>query len=99
MKNKRPLNQKILKRFLDLLDKGLDIDSCLELFGDYRDELKSYAEMIGRFEDLKELNLKEDYLKQNLRDIYANARIEILKDHNHISKKDLFLIRFRPAFL
>jgi hypothetical protein len=99
MKNKRPLNQKILKKFLGLLDKGLDIDACLEPFGEYRDELKSYVEMVGRFEDLKALNLKEDYLKQNLRDIYANARIEDLKDHNHVSKKDLFLIRFRPAYL
>ena len=99
MKNKRPLNQKILKKFLGLLDKGLDIDSCLALFGDYRDELESYVEMVGMFEDLKALNLKEDYLKQNLKDIYANARIENLKDHNHVSKKDLFLIRFRPVYL
>ena len=99
MKNKKSLNQKILKKFLGLLDKGLDVDACLELFVDYRDELISYVEMIGRFEDLKELNLKEDYLKQNLKDIYTNARIENLKDQNHISKKDLFLIRFRPAYL
>jgi hypothetical protein len=99
MKNKRPLTQKILKKFLGLLDKGLDLDSCLGLFEDYRDELGSYVEMIGRFKDLKALNIKEDYLKQNLKNIYANARIENLKDQNHISKKDMFLIRFRPAYL
>jgi hypothetical protein len=99
MKNKRPVNQKILKKFLDLLDKGYKIDTCLEHFPDYRDELINYAETIGRFKDLKALNVKEDYLKQNLKDIYTKAKIENLKDQNHISKKDLFLIRFRPAYL
>jgi hypothetical protein len=99
MKNKKSVNQKILKKFLNLIDKGYKLDECLEQFPDHRDELIVYAEMICRLKDLQSLNVKEDYLKQNLKDIYAKARIENLKDQNHISKKDLFLIHFSQVFL
>jgi hypothetical protein len=99
MKNNKSVNKKILKKFLSLLDKDYKMDECLEQFPDHRDELIGYYEMIGRLKDLQALNVKEDYLKQNLKDIYAKARIENLKDQNHITKKDLFLIRLRPAFL
>jgi hypothetical protein len=99
MKNNKSVNQKILKKFLSLLDKGCKMDECLEQFPDHRDELVGYSEMIDRLKDLQVPNVKEDYLKQNLKDIYAKAKIENLKDQNHISKKDLLLISLRPAFL
>jgi len=99
MKKNKSVNQKILKKFLNLLDKGYKPDECLEQFPDHRDELLGYSEMIERLKNLQALNVKEDYLKQNLKDIYAKSRIENLKDQNYISKKDLFLIRLRPAFL
>jgi len=93
------INKKILKKFLNLLDKGLDMETCLASFPDERENLKQYAAIIGTFKNLKNIRVDKDFEDNSLKDIYSRLRIEHLKNREKMSKKDAFLIRLRPAYL
>ena len=92
------VNKKILKKFLNLLDKGLDMETCLAQFPDQRENLKQYAAIIGTFKNLKNIRIDKDFEDNSLKDIYSRARIEHLKNREKISKKDAFLVRLRPVY-
>jgi hypothetical protein len=93
------INKKILKKFLNLLDKGLDIESCLKKFPDEREKLKEYAGIVSSFKNLKDIQVDKDFENKSLKNIYSRARIDYSKNLQRISKKDMLLIRLRPAYL
>lgn len=99
MNKDKNVNKKVLKKFLNLLDKGMDMETCLAQFPDQREDLKHYAAIIGNFENLKNIRVDRDFENNSLKDIYLRARIENIKNREKISKKDAFLIRLRPAYL
>ncbi len=102
MNRDRKINKKVLKKFLNLIDKGVDVNTYLSKFPDEYDELKEYADIIKDFEDLKKTPINKDFEEQSLKNIYLKAKLENSenrKDSEKTSKKDLLFIRLRPAYL
>jgi len=99
METNRSTNKKIFNKFLKLLDEGYDIDTCIEKFSNYREEFKEYIDIIESLGNFKKLKPKEEYLTNNLKNIYSMARIETSKGQKDFLKKEISLIRLRPAYL
>ena len=99
METNRNINNRILNKFLILLDKGYDIDICIEKFPAYREESKVYANIIENFSNFKKLKPKEEYLTNNLKNIYSLARIEAGEKRKDFLKREIRLTSLRPAYL
>lgn len=96
-KNKK-INKKILKKFFNLLDEDIDIKSCLSKFPDYQENLNQYAMIIRSFENLKKIYPNNDVEENSLKKIYALARVENIKNQKKETRKDISLLRLRPAY-
>jgi len=92
------VSKRVLKKFLYLLDKGMELESCLQKFPGEIDKLREYAQIINSFKNLKNIQVDKDFENKSLKDIYARARIEEYKKSEKVSKKDMFFIKFRPAY-
>jgi len=93
------MNEKVLKKFLSLIDKGMDIDSCLSKFpGEYQN-LKEYAETIKGLDNLKDISADKDFEETSLKDIYFRARTEDIEGVKKIPQKNAILAGLRPAYL
>lgn len=95
----RMINKKILKKFLSLLDKSYDINSCLDKFPDYREQLKEYSDAIGSLVYLRNIKPDEDFTKKTLKRIHALTRIDTIENDKNAARRDLVIIRLRPVFL
>jgi len=93
------VNEKVLKKFLSLIDKGMDIDACLSKFPGYYQNLKKYAETIKSLDNLKNISADKDFEEKSLKDIYMRARTEDIEGFKKISPKNAFLTGLRPAYL
>jgi len=97
--NDKNVNKKVLKKFLNLLDKGLDMKTCLAHFPDERENLEHYIAIIGNFKNLRNIRVDKDFENNSLKGIYLRTRIENIKNREKISKKGGLLVRLRPAYL
>jgi len=93
------VNEKVLKKFLSLIDKGMDIDACLSKFPGEYSYLKEYAETIKSLDNLKDIVADKDFEEKSLKDIYLRARTEDIEDSKKISPKHVLLAGLRPAYL
>ena len=50
--NNKAINDKVIKKFLNLLDKGYGLEYCLEKFSPYRKDLESYLKILKGLENL-----------------------------------------------
>jgi len=56
--NNKAINDKVIKKFLNLLDKGYGLEYCIEKFSPYRKDLESYLKILKGLENLG--NIKND---------------------------------------
>lgn len=89
----------MLTEFLNLLDKDIDIKSCLTEFLYDQESLEQYAGIMKGFENLKKIRTNDDIEEKSLKVIYLRARIENIEGQKKDFKKDMFFIRLRPAYL
>ena len=75
------INKKTLKKFLNLIDKGIDIDLCLSKFPNEYDNLKEYAVIISSLKNLKNIHADKDFKEKSLKDIYLQAKLENIKNN------------------
>ena len=68
------MDEKILKKFLSLLDKGYDEKSCLNRFPEYEKELRPYLDLHLKLGNLKTISPDSDYFTEGLDKIYKNIR-------------------------
>ena len=81
MKKYSNINKKTLKKFLNLIDKGIDIDLCLSKFPNEYDNLKEYAVIISSLKNLKNIHADKDFKEKSLKDIYLQAKLENIKNN------------------
>ncbi len=93
------LPPKILRLFLVQVDKGLSIEESLNSFPDYRNEILSYLELIGRLNDLKRIEPGREFTEKVLKRVYIDSKTETIAGDRCESRTVLALSRFRPAFL
>jgi hypothetical protein len=93
------MNEKVIKKFLILIDKGMDIDACLSKFPGEYDYLKEYAETIKSLDNLKDIVADKDFEEKSLKDIYLRARTEDIESVKKISPKNVLPAGLRPAYL
>lgn len=93
------LSEKTLKKFLALLDKGQDIQACLDKFPDEREKLMEYVNLINSFKNLENIKPGEEIENKSLKNIYSRGRIDSAENMQKMTKKDRLLIRLRPAYL
>lgn len=98
MNKDRNINKKTLKKFLDILDKDIDIKSYISEFPDNQEILWQYVKIIESFKRLKNVYANCNFKEKSLKDIYLRARIENIEDQKKDFRKDRFFIRFRPAY-
>ncbi len=99
MNTGKNMNKKVLKKFLSLIDKGMDIDACLSKFpGEYQN-LKEYAGIIKGLDNLKDIAADKNFEEKSLEDIYFRARTEDTEGVKKISPKSAILAGLRPAYL
>lgn len=67
------MDEKILKKFLILLDKGYDKNYCLSRFKGYEKELRPYLDLHLRLGDLKTISPDSDYFTRGLERIYKKV--------------------------
>ncbi|MBN1298794.1 MAG: hypothetical protein JW997_03810 [Actinobacteria bacterium] len=99
MNKDKHINKKVLKKFIDLMDKDMDIDTCLFKFPDNQEILKQYGKIVEGVKNLKNIRTADDLEEKSLKDIYLRAKIENIEGRKKDFKKDMFFIRLRPAFL
>ena len=99
MNKDKDINKKVLKEFLNLMDKDMDVKSCLSKFPEDRKSLEQYAAIIEGLKNLKNVRTSNDFEENSLKNIYLRSRIEKIESQKKDFKKDMFLIRLRPAYL
>ncbi|MFA5014410.1 MAG: DUF5667 domain-containing protein [Actinomycetota bacterium] len=94
--DKKTKGSKVIKKFLNLLDKGYSFDYCLDRFSPYKNELEPYLNIL---KDLKNPgNIKNNKKLEDsiLEKVYkSNIRLDKIYGDNY----DIRKIRVRPAFL
>jgi len=95
----RNINKKVLNKFLNLMDKDVDIKACLSEFPGNHETLGHYAGIIKGLGNLKKISASGDVEEKSLKDVYLQARIENVEGQKKGFKRDMFLARLRPAFL
>ena len=81
MKKYSNLNKKTLKKFLNLVDEGIDIDLCLSKFPNEYDSLKEYAAIINNLKNLKNIHTDKDFEEKSFEDIYLRAKLENIENN------------------
>ncbi|MDD5622559.1 MAG: DUF5667 domain-containing protein [Actinomycetota bacterium] len=87
---------KVIKKFLNLLDRGHGIEYCLKKFPHYRKDLESYLQILKSLEnagDIKDNKRLEDSI---LEKIYKSST---RSNKIHENDYNIGRIRVRPAFL
>ncbi|MBU4449807.1 MAG: hypothetical protein KKE35_00750 [Actinobacteria bacterium] len=94
--NNKAINDKVIKKFLNLLDKGYGLEYCLEKFSPYRKDLESYLKILKGLENLGSIKNDEKLEDSILEKIYqSNNQPGKIPENNY----DVSRIRVRPAFL
>jgi len=104
--NKTNIEEKIIKKFIGLLDKGFDAAYCFNkfpIFNSYRREIELYLEALNRIKDFKSIEPSENFKKNTLNKIYQNAQ----RTENNSLNKNIVLHRtskikrpfFKPAII
>lgn len=99
MNKDKGINIKILKRFLNLIDKDMDMRKCVSELADNQDILRKYAQIIEDFKNLKNIRANNDFEEKSLKDIYLRSRIENIAEQKKDLKKDMLLFRLHPFYL
>ena len=94
--NNKAINDKVIKKFLNLLDKGYGLEYCLEKFSPYRKDLESYLKILKGLENLGSIKNDKKLEESILEKIYqsSNQSDKIPEANYNVSR-----IRVRPAFL
>ncbi|MBC8387638.1 MAG: hypothetical protein H8E13_06265 [Actinobacteria bacterium] len=83
MKKYSNIDKKTLTKFLNLIDKGIDIDLCLSKFPNDYDNLKEYAAIINSLKNLKNIHADKDFEEKSLKDIYLQAKLENINNKKY----------------
>jgi len=86
------MDEKILNKFLSLLDKGYNINYCLGKFPGCEKELKPYLDLHLKLENLKTISPDSDYFTKGLdriyKKIYEDEKNKTMTDfkYNHTAE-------------
>ena len=94
--NNKAINDKVIKKFLNLLDKGYGFEYCLEKFSPSIKDLESYLKILKGLENLGSIKNDKKLEESILEKIYqsSNQSDKIPEANYNVSR-----IRVRPAFL
>lgn len=94
--NKKVISSRVIKKFLNLIDRGYSIDYCLEKFSPYKKELGPYSHILKNLKNLGNIKNNKKLEDSILEKIYKNSeQTDQIRESNYNVRR----IRVRPAFL
>ena len=75
--NKKKVEQKIINKFISLLDKGYDAQYCFNkfpFFKSYRSEIELYIDALNKIKDFKSIEPSKNFEKRTLEKIFQDAQ-------------------------
>ncbi|MHB1376921.1 MAG: DUF5667 domain-containing protein [Candidatus Humimicrobiaceae bacterium] len=88
--NKTKVEEKIINKFISLLDKGYDTEYCFNkfpFFKPYRREIDLYLDALNKIKDFKSIEPSENFKKDTLKKIYQNTQST---ENNYLQKNMVF---------
>ena len=73
LRNNFKNNEKILKKSLNLMDKGYSIEYCSKKFSAYKKEIVPFIDILRQIEQLKSIVPDKDFSKATLNKIYKSS--------------------------
>lgn len=97
--NQKKINEKILKEFLYLAERGKDTGILLKKYPGSEDVISGYKKILNGISQFSSFGPAKDFASRSLRNIYALARTGGSGINTDTGRDAIAAARFRPAFI